>query len=1305
MKISKNAHAVSFTIALLLIIAAGIGLAGGRNAGAAANPKSTSPELLLPGDAAITTAYGNQEMPQIAAGGSGYLVVWEDSRTNYANIPDNMGVSGGDVGGQQLRDIYAARLDANGNLIDTTPIIVTQASFSQTEPQVSWNGQNWLVVWETKRAVNYSTTIDIVAARVSPDGVVLDNPPIVIDNIPTLDETSPTVASDGNNWVVAWLDSGAFWEIDAVRVSPNGVVLDPGGVPVFTPQFPNAPYNPSIAYAGNEFLLVYSADNKIRGLRINQALQPIGSEFQIGNGNFPEVAGNGTDFYVAWMFNSGVHGSRVTHDGVVLDPGNPDLTGGNGGYPFPDVAWDGTNWLVAWASGQNKAILVRVNASGAILDPNGIVVSNSNYYSAAVAGKVGGGAQLVWTDIGLASVGTYDVKGAEVSAAGAPGTSVSISQGAPRQIMPDLAPNGNGYMLVFQSAIAGETRIKGQRLNADGTAIDSEPFLIMGGSKTLINPKVAWNGSIYLVVWEDTSVSRGFVPGAIFGKRVAADGTVLDAAPFEILGGNTPDVSAIGSGFFVVDTFEQVNHQRTVRGVRVTDAGAVLGTNPVIGSGYAREPNIEPLGDRWLVVWEDFPTHDNPRSDISGVFVGTDGTPGTEFTVADAGLDPTKGPDIAVGNNQALIVYYAGIGADVSQGDLYARRIQFDGTLLDSNPGIRLTNVNLAQFAPSAAWTGSEYLIGFEDYRAVGYLDSPISDVYSMRVSSAGTVIDPNGIPVSNLFIPEVQPIVESNPALGSYLLGFANFKFAAPYASYRIDIRRGQSGQTPVPEATATPTFTPSPTPPSCLAGNYTITASQGAAIVPGTVDSGNHCDECSTEIPLPFAFTLYGETFNSVLATANGTLNFVTADRTGGVNFCLPYSFLDVSILPYWHDMMTDGANGGIFTSVSGTAPTHIFNIEWRACSFGGANCGSETYNFEARLYEGSNKFEVIFGAGDTDGSYATIGAQNNNGTKFAEYSCSTSNAGTGITAGLKLTFELNVCGSPTAVPTFPSSTPVPPLPTNTPGGPLPSSTATASRTPSAQPSGTSQPSTTATAAVPSATNTNVPGVTNTPASTNTSVPGATNTPVATGTTVVEPSATVVACAISFSDVPAGSTFYEFVQCLACRSVLGGYPDGTFRPNDGVTRGQLSKIVSNAAGWNETVSGQTFIDVAPGSTFYEYVERMASRSVIGGYPDGTFRPSDPATRGQISKIVAKAEGYENEMQSQTFQDVAPGATFYLWVENLAVRGIMNGYACGGNGEPCGLDSKSYFRPGNNATRGQIAKIVSNTFFPNCTP
>jgi endoglucanase len=208
--------------------------------------------------------------------------------------------------------------------------------------------------------------------------------------------------------------------------------------------------------------------------------------------------------------------------------------------------------------------------------------------------------------------------------------------------------------------------------------------------------------------------------------------------------------------------------------------------------------------------------------------------------------------------------------------------------------------------------------------------------------------------------------------------------------------------------------------------------------------------------------------------------------------------------------------------------------------------------------------------------------------------------------------------------------------------------------------------------------------------------------------------PSPTPAACSIQFSDVPAGSTFYTYVHCLACRGIISGYGDGTFRPGNSVTRGQLAKIVSNSAGYSENYTTATFADVPVGSTFHQFVERLYSRRIVGGYSCGGtgepcpglyFRPSAAVTRGQTSKIVAIAKGLPAPPPGQqTFQDVPSGSTFWSWIEELAASGAIQGYPCGGASEPCvPTANRPYFRPVANVTRGQISKIVVNTFFPNC--
>jgi hypothetical protein len=107
-------------------------------------------------------------------------------------------------------------------------------------------------------------------------------------------------------------------------------------------------------------------------------------------------------------------------------------------------------------------------------------------------------------------------------------------------------------------------------------------------------------------------------------------------------------------------------------------------------------------------------------------------------------------------------------------------------------------------------------------------------------------------------------------------------------------------------------------------------------------------------------------------------------------------------------------------------------------------------------------------------------------------------------------------------------------------------------------------------------------------------------------------------------FSDVAATNPFFQYVESAYAAGLISGYADGTFRPYANVTRGQVAKVVVSAAGLKlQSPATPSFSDVQAGSTYYQHIETAKANGLLAGYPDGTFRPSAEATRGQIAKIV----------------------------------------------------------------------------------
>jgi hypothetical protein len=271
----------------------------------------------------------------------------------------------------------------------------------------------------------------------------------------------------------------------------------------------------------------------------------------------------------------------------------------------------------------------------------------------------------------------------------------------------------------------------------------------------------------------------------------------------------------------------------------------------------------------------------------------------------------------------------------------------------------------------------------------------------------------------------------------------------------------------TPTPTASPTPTPTVTPTPTACAGLNITQI---GGSIVPGATDSGNHGDDQVTSVPLPFPFTACGVTHNSINVSSNGNAQFNTSD-TAFTNVCLPWTGHDCTIFPYWDDQRTDANTGcaafpggtcGIFTSVSGTAPNRIFNIEWRTVYFADV---SQTANYELRLYEMQSRYDVVYGDTANGNTNATAGVQNND-TCFAQYFC---NGDGGPAAG---GWTVGPAGTPSPTPTATATATATVTPTAT-------ATATATATGTATPTATVTPT-----ATPAPTHTPTPTPRPTPA-----------------------------------------------------------------------------------------------------------------------------------------------------------------------------------------------------------------------------
>ncbi|MER1985563.1 MAG: S-layer homology domain-containing protein [Solibacillus sp.] len=183
---------------------------------------------------------------------------------------------------------------------------------------------------------------------------------------------------------------------------------------------------------------------------------------------------------------------------------------------------------------------------------------------------------------------------------------------------------------------------------------------------------------------------------------------------------------------------------------------------------------------------------------------------------------------------------------------------------------------------------------------------------------------------------------------------------------------------------------------------------------------------------------------------------------------------------------------------------------------------------------------------------------------------------------------------------------------------------------------------------------------------------------------------SSTLAVSKKQFSDVPSSKYFAEAVYDLAERNIIGGYPDGTFKPGNSITRGQAAAIIAKLMKLDtDNVKNPGFKDVSKGSGYYKAIAAMAEKGIIRGYEDGRFGTNDPITRAQMASILVKAfdlPRYDFSSQKSPFEDVKRGTGHDPNILNIYRLGITGG------------TSADRFSPNVSITRGQAAKMMKAT-------
>jgi len=183
----------------------------------------------------------------------------------------------------------------------------------------------------------------------------------------------------------------------------------------------------------------------------------------------------------------------------------------------------------------------------------------------------------------------------------------------------------------------------------------------------------------------------------------------------------------------------------------------------------------------------------------------------------------------------------------------------------------------------------------------------------------------------------------------------------------------------------------------------------------------------------------------------------------------------------------------------------------------------------------------------------------------------------------------------------------------------------------------------------------------------------------------------ATAEGSALPFTDVKASKWYYDAVKTVWEEGIMEGKSEGIFAPNEPMTRAQIVTIFYRLADRFETGLGKSlnFTDTKKNAWYADYLGWAVAEELVGGYPEGDFRPNNAITRQELAKLIVEFLKYviakvESESLVESFADEKkfPGWS-REYIESLRETGLMGG------------DESGNFNPKQTATRAEVATVI----------
>jgi MYXO-CTERM domain-containing protein len=610
-----------------------------------------------------------------------------------------------------------AAVTASGELQTDAPSYGSPLN-SQASPAVAFNGGRAVAVWW---APVTSSTFAEYARRFGGDDLTpLDASPVLLgmqqDGVGEAD-----IACTTDRCLAVWPSNG---QILGRRIDlSDGSLLD--AAPIIISSAAGTRDRPRVAVVADTFYVVWN-DGRSSGSYIMGS--SVSAEGVVGNPsgtliaqglNFRSevaIADNGSGLLAVWtdyrdVSTSGrIYGARLSSAGAVMDVNGFPITPSGQTHSTPKLAWDGTAYRIAsMLKGSTSSLALASVDDLAQVAPDAKTFADANSGTHAIA--CGGGQCAVsWTK---ANATTSDQMLARLSSSGTELGRVVLGTSAHFAYPPDVTFDGARFVTLFDQADSAvistpqyNAHVFARAVGLDGTLANSKPLLsTVANAQTM--PSIAYNGSVYLLVWADTRLDGS---ADIWGARFAPNGAILDPNGIQIAAAagvqKDPFVASNGTDFLVAWTDKRGGSSFDILAARVAADGTVRDPSPLMlttAAGDQVQPRIASDGTDYLVIWSQF----NP-GDIVGARVTASGQLPDTFgiAIADGAANQVNPYLIWTGSQYALTWY--------ENSYIAFSRLTVAGARVDV-PAVQVISQSTAAVKPVMATTPAGYLIMWVD--------------------------------------------------------------------------------------------------------------------------------------------------------------------------------------------------------------------------------------------------------------------------------------------------------------------------------------------------------------------------------------------------------------------------------------------------------------------------------------------------------------------------------------------------------------------------------------------------------------